>query len=290
MKLRYQALALAATALVVGSAHALVDRTSTGNSSVVFIAVDANDNISLAIDLGINMSYFTNSTAWVSELQTTGPKTWNFATDTASEAGITGNAWSAAYNVFAATQTGGDFRWGVVAGDSVTGGLIAGRGMLATGNATEAQMLAAATSSPTGNALGNLNNYIAGNEGIRNATTTWNTAGNGATVADPTNGVAYLGANNSIQGNFNGTLTWNYLMANGATSTFQWQQQVVANPVIVQFGITNATDTLAAQPVQWQFDLASNTLVLSAVPEPGTYAMLLAGLAAVGFMARRRAV
>lgn len=34
---------------------------------------------------------------------------------------------------------------------------------------------------------------------------------------------------------------------------------------------------------------AVNDLTVAAVPEPGTYAMLLAGLAAVGFMARRRA-
>ncbi|MCB1995276.1 MAG: PEP-CTERM sorting domain-containing protein, partial [Rhodoferax sp.] len=31
-------------------------------------------------------------------------------------------------------------------------------------------------------------------------------------------------------------------------------------------------------------------LTVAAVPEPGTYAMLLAGLAAVGFVARRRNV
>ena len=37
----------------------------------------------------------------------------------------------------------------------------------------------------------------------------------------------------------------------------------------------------------WRFDMATVSGV-TAVPEPGTYAMLLAGLAAVGFVARRR--
>ncbi len=37
----------------------------------------------------------------------------------------------------------------------------------------------------------------------------------------------------------------------------------------------------------WRFDMATVSAV-SAVPEPGTYAMLLAGLAAVGFLTRRR--
>ena len=36
------------------------------------------------------------------------------------------------------------------------------------------------------------------------------------------------------------------------------------------------------------YDLVSKDMVAGAVPEPETYAMLLAGLAAMGFVARRR--
>jgi hypothetical protein len=55
-----------------------------------------------------------------------------------------------------------------------------------------------------------------------------------------------------------------------------------------QFGNPSTVDSLSAAPITFTFDIATNQLVLAPVPEPGTYAMLLAGLAAVGFMARRR--
>jgi len=289
MKLQFRALALAAATLAAGGAQAAIElgtSATQGNSSVLFVALDSNSNIALTVDLGLSMSYFTNSTNWVTELQS-GIKTWNFATNTASEASITGNSWSTAYNTFKATQSGNDFTWGVIAVDAVSGtsvtasNAIVGRGMLATGNATQAEMLAASTSGPTGTALSNFGLFAASvnNFGTHLA------AANGAATTDAANGDAWLP--NRMGGNFGGQLTWNYLVANGATSTFQWQQQVVANPVVIQFGLSNATDSLAATPVFWTFDIATDTLVL-AVPEPSTYAMLVAGLAAVGFMARRR--
>jgi hypothetical protein len=41
-------------------------------------------------------------------------------------------------------------------------------------------------------------------------------------------------------------------------------------------------------PMQWAFDPTSNSLVYAPVPEPGTWAMLAAGLLALGAVARRR--
>ncbi len=290
MYLRLSTLAAAvAAALAAGGAQAamgLPNNTTLGNSSVIFVAIDVNSNIGLTIDLGLSMSDFTNGTALTSGLS--GPLTWDFSTNTTT-APVTGtNSWSAAYESFKSLQSGNDFLWGVVAGDQITGAnvsptnVIAGRGLLATGNATEAQMLDASTSAPTGNALGNLANFMAAsnNFGSHQA------ADNGAGTATASDGSAWLP---DLMGDrFGGHLTWSYLLANGESSTFQWQQQLVANPIVNQFGNPGAVDTLSSAPITFTFDIATNQLVLAPVPEPGTYAMLLAGLGAIGWVARRR--
>jgi len=63
------------------------------------------------------------------------------------------------------------------------------------------------------------------------------------------------------------------------------------------FGVSNITGTKPADTVKlagtWNFNgsvLSYTTATTPAVPEASTYAMLLAGLAAIGFVARRRAV
>jgi hypothetical protein len=299
MKLKLSTLALAAV-VAAGGAQAATDPStaaSLGNSSVLFVAVDVNSNTGLVVDLGLNMAAFTNGTGLTAAGTTA---TWNFATDAASLASVTGNAWSAAYNAFASAQSGGDFRWGVVAGDSISGAasgtnLIAGRGLLATGNATVAEMLASTSSGPTGNSLGNFSSFLAGANGFGNLGSP--TVNNGAAATSGADGAAWLP--NSMmgptgEGRFGGAgeLTWNYLLANGVSSTFQWQQNLLANPVINQLGAPGATDALSSNPGTFVFDIGTNTLTwaVAPIPEPGTYAMLLAGLATVGFVARRRKV
>jgi hypothetical protein len=293
MNLQSSKLAAAlAVAFAAGGAHAAIENVSgaatQGNSSVVFLAMDVNNSIALTIDLGLRMSDFTNSTSLTSGL--TESLVWDFSTNTAPSVVTGTNSWSAAYESFKSLQSGGDYVWGIVAGDQVNGttitgtNAIPGRGLLATGNATVAEMQAAITSAPTGNAIGNMLNFFAASNNLG----THLQVDNGANTATPSDGSAWT--NDLMKNNFNGSLTWSYFLLNGESSTFQWQQQLVANPIVNQFGNPTTVDALSPAPITFTFDIATNQLVLSPVPEPGTYAMLLAGLAAVGFMARRRKV
>ena len=289
MKLKFNALVAAVALVTAGGAQAGLDNVTgvnRGNSSVLFVAVDRTAPISFSADLGLNMIDLLPGTARTAAGTTTG---WSFINNTSTDSAITGNAWSAAYATFLSTASAPNVRWGVIAGDFISGipvtllNAISGQGWLATGNATVTQMTAANTAIPTASGLTAMNNFYAGTQALPGAT--FIAANNGAGTA--TSG----GAFGAMVGTFGGANTWNYLTANGVASTFQYQRQTVANPAVFQIGgVTTLLDnTFNDLPTTFNFDFASGNLVMATpVPEPGTYAMLLAGLAAVSFVARRR--
>ncbi len=288
MTLKLNALMAALAVIAAGGAQAsLIGGTSAPqeNGSVAFVAIDNTGSpISLTVDLGYNFSDFIEGSVY----NTPGTEiVWNFTTNTRTLNGVAtvGDfAWSAAFTDYLATAQANETRWGVISVDGVNGGTIPGRGVLASGNATQLQMTNMATSGPVGNIIGNTANYYA----PVNNTGTHPTNAEGAGTA--VSGGAYQG-NSTMNGNFGGNLTWSYLTANGQTSTFQRLNQLVANPVVVQLGQVNTTDSLSSSPATFLFDASAGTLTYAVpVPEPGTYAMMFAGLAAVGFMVRRRRV
>jgi PEP-CTERM motif len=269
--MKFKTLAIAAALVASAGANAAIDTTASGNSNVLFVAVDVNSNTSLVVDLGLSMSDFTNSnTAWING------GSFNFAANA---------DWTAAYNTFKNAQAGGDFVWGVVASDSVNGGTIGGRGVLSTGNPTVAQMTTN-TASRVANSVGNFGLFVAGHfsRGNHAAVT------NGASNAVSTDGDAWLPNRMGVGNGFGGNLTFSSMLANGQTSAFQWIQATSATSTVTkQFGLITTTNTEAAAPLTFTFDIATDTLVMAApIPEPQTYALMLAGLGAVGFLARRR--
>lgn len=286
--MKFKTLAIVAALVASAGAQAGLDNVASGNSSVVFIAFDANNDVQLTIDLGINLSDFTIGTSLTTGLSS--PVTWNFATN-ATNSGATGNSWDTAYSAFKALQSGGDYKWGVIAADNVSGAATAtspqNRNVLATGNITAAQMLAQNSSTPVSNGVANAAAFYDVVNNFGNIAS----ANNGAAVTSSANGVAYAPLAGSIGGNLNGALLggWNYMLGNGDTSTFQNLRQF-GNPTVTQFGtVVSAIDVLNASPITFTFDIATDTLVLAApVPEPSSYALMFAGLGAIGFLARRR--
>jgi hypothetical protein len=131
-------------------------------------------------------------------------------------------------------------------------------------------------------------------DGLQNATGTWAnftaltngrgthaTQANGSSMVAKTDGQVYWLDSFSPTGNFGGQFAYNSGNAVGTASKFY------------RFSPTDLFDSSLPVTVQtfageWSFDGQSVSYLTAAVPEPGTYALLLAGLAAVGFVARRR--
>lgn len=288
MNFKLKALAAAASLLAAaGGAQAAVAGSSVvENSSMLFVAYDivGGTNTSLTVDLGYSFGDFIQGAALNAAGTTV---TWNLNTSTVTLNGATvagDNAWGAATSTFFGTIQAADLRWGVIGYDSVQGGTFDGRGMLSTGNPTQANITGVQASATVGNAITAMNNFYAPTNNLG----THPTNANGANIA--TSGSAYL--NTTVKTNFNGNIPWSYLLADNGVSRLNRVNQLVGNPEVNQLGTVSTVDTVIdlADAATFTFNSATGVLTYSvpAVPEPGTYAMLLAGMAVVGFMARRR--
>jgi hypothetical protein len=311
MNLRLNAMAAGLALLVAGSAQAnltFAAQTTNGNSSAAFVALTNDGSLSLTVNLGVSYASFlpASGTQGVPASWTTSagllsaPSTvaqWNLSANTFNVNGMAQsgtNNWNSIVSSFlAAAPAAGGYRWGVVAADGLSGvvsgtNLVRGQGVLFTGinvdydNSNDSGISALSL----GDAAGNVSNLFAASNTSPGAT---HAAGvRGANTA--TAGEAFLGttmANGGI-GGFGVTFGTNdFLIEPTQVSRFNWATTATLPASIYQIGNTYALFADASVPATFAWDEASRTLVY-AVPEPGTYALMLMGLAGLGLLARRR--
>jgi hypothetical protein len=304
MTFKLHRVALAIAFVAAGPAHAAMDlmaanAQSIGNSSLAFVAYDRTGagTGSFMADLAFNFNDFLPTSALAIESTVV----WNFNTSSVSVNGgpavTTGIDYSPFTQFFSAVQTS-ELRWGVIAGDAVQ------QRFLTTGAPSVGNLADTGTSRQTNQLTANMINadnlYLANNGATSNST--HGTAANGASFAlasqswyAPQSSTGF-----GTNGNWNNTLRWNAVLANGVASRFFLVDNSVsrgdAAAGITMFGnpdvfAPNPLPAIGPTTSTFLYDHTAGTLTwngVAPIPEPGTYAMLLAGLAAVGFVARRR--
>jgi len=288
--MKLQHIAATVALVVAGSANAAI--ATGGNGSLVLIAYDKSpagsfNNVAGVFDLGVTMddligaaSTATASTA--GSLAGQGKNLqWDLVNNTLKIDGSVStaygatNAWTAAWNTLVGNVDANNFSYVVTAFDTVGFGaavrtIVTGSNATANFNSTQAVNL--------GNIAGGRANDIftpIANKGTNataaNGAYTFTTADGAATRA---NGYAMAGDGFGNEWRSNNVLQGETLVAN---TTGLWMVNANTTPAKYKIG-----------------DVALNaqtgvlTLTTAPIPEPTTYALMVAGLVVVGAAARRR--
>jgi hypothetical protein len=299
--------ALALALLAASAAHANLTTSLGGNSSAAFVAITNDGTLSLTVDLGVTLASFlpaagtqgVPAAATFSAGLLSAPSTvaqWNFGANTFTVNGVAQsgtNNWTAATSSFFTAAAGaGGYKWGVIAADGLSGAAsgsspVRGQNILFTGVSVDFDNnVATGIGSPSiGDAAGNVSTFFATSNSASGGTHAAGVSGANTAVS----GDAFLGTTLAQGvGNFGVTFGNNDFLVDPTTvSRFTWASTATNPTSIYSIGNTYALGADAAIPATFSWNAATNTLVY-AVPEPGTYALMLVGLAGLGFLASRR--
>lgn len=274
MSLRIKLMAAAVAMAASAGASADMSTIASGNSSLAFIALDSvGSPISVMMDLRYTLDQFLPSLATTNA----GSIQWNFNTNSLLVNGVaqSGNfSWSDNLASFNANAQVGETKWAVIAGDS-----------LSTASSTSPirylSTSTAALSTVDNQTLANLANFT-GQNLLYTANNLVQTDGvvDGSTA---TSGQAYVGQTFGTAGTWGNRTTgsWSAYANIGASQNFYslFGTPAVGAPTLA---------TVSQYAGTFSYDAGVLTYAVAAVPEPESFAMLLAGLGMIGAIARRR--
>lgn len=259
-KMKAVVAALALTASM--SASAAMTNAMSGDSSLVLTLLDNTNNISATFDLGFSHTTFDRNSSF----------SWNIS------AGNYGDAWSSFWTTANAATT----QWAVVSADASPVATAAATNSVFTTVSTLANVLPSYTQLSTGTGTFdgyiNANNLIGNHQAVANGASSA-TAGNAwAETSSAYGNTGYYG-NQSGFGDTTGAINSNLNVYTYTANGTSGLTKVVRS----QYATTTGFNPY--------FNMSSTgtlTYTAAAVPEADTWAMLLAGLGLMGFIARRR--